>query len=155
MGYTHYWKLHRSHPAWPEVYGRTALDTATVILPWAESAGITLAGWDGEPGTDPECTEGAIVLNGSGQEDSCETFRIDALAGPPRYQGHDPDRDFCKTRRRPYDTVVLLVLLRLQAHAHAAGTTVEVWSDGSNSGGFDAARSAYADLFGTDAPEGP
>lgn len=147
MGYTRHWSVNRDEAAWPTVWAKTALDTATVILPWAERAGITLAGWDGTG--DPEVTEGTICLNGRDPE-SCETFRLDAVRPEPYFPGHNPDRDFTKTRRLAYDAVVHLILLRLTAHAGAHGATVHIYSDGPHED--DAHREVYASLFGEVAP---
>ena len=145
MGYTHYWYHDHTDPAWPEVYGRTLMDAKRII----EAARCPIVGWDHEPGTQPELSEGRLAFNGQGG-DGHESFVLEAQPNWAKATGDEvtlitrmeakrfaetgTNFTFCKTARKPYDDVVTAVLLRL-AH-HAADPTiptnckVEVSSDG-------------------------
>jgi hypothetical protein len=96
MGYTHYWKSREATPAeWHAMHA-----AAREILNRAAVAGIALAGWDGSPGTAPETSVDRIALNGKGAG-SHESFTLAA----------DGSDDFCKTNHKPYDAVVVALLM--------------------------------------------
>lgn len=130
MGYTHYWRGISIFT--PEFIS----DVYRII----EESGIPVAG---PMGTDaPEIDIEGILLNGVAPEDDYETFSLDA--GSIEF-------NFCKTARRPYDTVITTVLLR-QAHYSEA---FRIDSDGTWDE-WQPARTLYASIFGEEAnrPEG-
>jgi hypothetical protein len=136
MGYTHYWRGIGTPDR--EAYGRTLADAKQIV----EEAGrqdIRLANGLGEPGSDPELSEGQIVLNGLAPDEDYETFHFEAV----------PGNSFCKTREpdRPYDAVVNAILIRAKVHY---GDALSVSSDGDWS---DWARGVQLvkDAFGVDA----
>jgi hypothetical protein len=105
MGYTHYWRCQPdrivSHPG----HAQTLREMQALVE--AATVPLDLEG-NGEGG--------AVAFNGSG-DDGCETF-----SWPP----HD-SFDFCKTRQRPYDTLVTACLAIAK---HRLGDAVHVSSDG-------------------------
>ena len=172
MGYSHYYGRRRNVPAPADAYGRWAMD-AKALIAAAEASGIRLAGWDGGREAErPEITEGYVSLNGWGDE-SCETFRWDAeVPANPEWVDADDDYSwFVKTRLRPYDAVVVALLLRLK---HYYGDHVVISSDGSwdeypydytytdyrgqqqrevgVEPGWTLGRALYREVFGEDAP---
>jgi hypothetical protein len=97
MGYTHYWKIPKTVPNgdWHDI----VRDVAKII----EATNIPLALEYDEPEKKPEISPWCIQFNGVG-DDGHETFLI------------KPDLEefsFCKTARKPYDTVVVAVLAYL------------------------------------------
>jgi hypothetical protein len=131
MGYTHQWESEAiADDGWAKL-----LDAANRIM---GAADVRLAGpmGDGEPVLDDQ----QIALNGvAADEEGYETFALDASGG----------RDFCKTARRPYDTVVTAILLR--AALTVPGFSVS--SDGQWSEWEDG-RALYTRVFG-EAPAKP
>ena len=109
MGYTHYWKATKVDA---KEYKAALMDIAKIV----KDQKAILAGPNGEPKTRPITNDG-ISFNGI-DEDSHETFDLPA-AGLKKF-------DFCKTARKPYDTVVTACLARL---AEVKG--VKVSSDGN------------------------
>ena len=99
MGYTHYWELLSSvdETAWARI-----CDAAKRILSEATSMGIPLQ-WESDVDAMPEVSTEMIRFNGV-EEDGHETF----LVTP------NPKWDFCKTARKPYDTVVVAMLCMLE-----------------------------------------
>ena len=65
-----------------------------------EASPIPIAGWDGDVGILPEFLKDRISFNGVG-EDAHETFVL-----TPKETGFT----FCKTARKPYDTLVVAIL---------------------------------------------
>ena len=98
MGYTHYWngngsKRDVSKFAEFSTVARIAIDLAT-------SRGIELGDFMGEGG-EPEVNEKRIAFNGIG-DDSHESFVVTP---------EQTDFEFCKTNYKPYDVVVVAVLV--------------------------------------------
>ena len=126
MGYTHYYERRRDVAAPADAYGRWAMD-AKAIIATAEAQGIRIAGWDGDG--QPEFTEGYVSLNGW-QDESCETFiwHAELQDNPEWRDAAEPFFYFVKTRQRPYDAVVVALLLRLK---HYYGDAVDISSDGT------------------------
>lgn len=120
IGYTHYW---------------TTSETATKKN-WKEfckQARLIIAGFDGKIcGGDgngkPEISDECIWLNGCAEDEhDHETFNITVNGGA---------WDFCKTARKPYDTVVVALLMV----GKRMGIIKEWNSDGDEAhGDFDAA----------------
>lgn len=138
MGYTHYYERRRDVAAPADAYGRWAMD-AKAIVAKAEEHGIRIAGWDGgDQQAWPEFTEGYVSLNGW-QDESCETFIWHAeVQDNPEWRDPAEPYFYCvKTRQRPYDAVVVALLLRLK---HYYGDAVDVSSDGA----WDAAPYDYS-----------
>lgn len=107
MGYTHYWRGGVPKENWE----RCARDIVRVI----EASPVPLADGHGTPGTTPYVSKIDIVFNGVG-EDSHETMVVER--GGTRF-------NFCKTRRKPYDVVVVACLCIAAKHGLR-----EVESDG-------------------------
>jgi hypothetical protein len=105
MGYTHYWTIKEPFQGKPF---EDFLKGAEAIIEIAKDAGIAL-----QDATDLD----GVNINGAGLT-SHETFGI--------YVG-DEGFDFCKTARKPYDTVVCALLIHLKA---VLGDGVEIKSDG-------------------------
>jgi len=110
MGYTHYWQhnLDFSEADWKSI-----TDYAKSVI---KTSGIPLAGSHGVKGTKPEITDEDIWLNGV-EKDSHETF----------YVARHRDSGFCKTERKPYDKVVVDILLYMNRF-----TNITVSSDGDD-----------------------
>lgn len=126
MGYTHYWEYDGD----AETFAKTALDAKAIVA----ASPVPLAhGTD--PKLGPEVSEGRIWLNGA-DDDDYETFGITA--------GHATTFDFCKTANKPYDIVVVAILIRFAQHG---GTHVKVRSDGEWDSDWKAGRDLVAELF--------
>jgi len=108
MGYTHYWKHKRKEEVTDEQRKRMADFAHNAI----KLCNVPIAdGW-GEGG-DPVLTEKSIRFTGNGH-DAHETFSLLDTEG---FQ-------FCKTARKPYDTVVVACL----TYAQEIGLFTEAWS---------------------------
>lgn len=111
MGYTHYWE----NPGLDkEKFKEFSSDCKKI----AEESNVPLSNGLAEENSEPEFSEKRVWFNGVGK-DSCETFFV-----TPHASGFN----FCKTRRRPYDTVVVACLLCLKYYFD----DVSVSSDGDN-----------------------
>ena len=98
MGYAHYFELQKAEKKIPE----KALKIIEPILEEAYKTGLIQQEYDKpEP---PICTEKEIAFNGVG-ENGHETFY---------FRPNFTDFNFCKTARKPYDIVVMKVLLVLK-----------------------------------------
>lgn len=144
MGYTHYFYT-------PTEIDPLAFDVfANDVLKLTEAAGVPLAGWDGTG--DPEITAKTVGLNGVGEDDSHETFRV-SQTWEPSYPGDKPADDglnfhFCKTARKPYDVVVVASLIALK---HRLGEAVQISSDGDDADWDEGRALAQSTLgFGND-----
>ena len=111
MGYTHYWK--NSPNVGVEAYLKALTDCRKIVR--LAKKGL-LGNGSGDEGSKPQLT-GMIEFNGIGDE-SHETFYMPGTARELE------DFQFCKTQRKPYDTVVTACL------AVMATAGVEVSSDG-------------------------
>lgn len=107
MGYTHYWEGRAK--ATPEI-----LDAISAVI---AKSGVPIRGGFGKG--EPEVNADRIWLNGDeSTDDDYETFLVNF---------DDPEWTFCKTARRPYDTVVVAILTLL---AEANPDTFSWSSDG-------------------------
>jgi hypothetical protein len=113
MGYTHYFTLSKN----------TTESQIEKMIKFTNTA-IELFGADliangmGEEGTKPEVAKERIYLNGI-EDDSHETFALEFNSG---------EWQFCKTARKPYDTLVVACLLFADEN-----NVIEKWSsDGDN-----------------------
>lgn len=124
MGYTHYFELQKAEKKIPE----KALKIIEPILEEAYKTGLIQQEYDKpEP---PICTEKEILFNGVG-ENGHETFYF------------TPDNtkfNFCKTARKPYDAVVMKVLLVLKCFFD-----IDLGTDGDFEDEWNRARSYMAD----------
>lgn len=114
MGYTHYSKDSTATPA-------VIADACAIIA----AAGITVCGPDGTGS--PELTlEDGIWLNGSeALGEDYETFHLPGTDG-----ADDTGLDsFCKTERRPYDTVVAAILISAAVRNGQRFDTDGTWAD--------------------------
>ena len=128
MGYTHYWRTYRD---FTEVEWVALQREAERIVQAAQDRlDINLAG-PMEEGL-PEITEDAIALNGASDE-GYESFVLTRKQRDRRTWETEPARlglfDFCKTGRRPYDSVVVSILY---AANKIAGDAISVSSDGGD-----------------------
>jgi hypothetical protein len=104
MGYTHYWyrtpNLHR------EKFTKAVADCKRVC----EELDIPLAGWDGEG--KPLFAHDKVSFNGSGEDDSHETFAIMPEEAVNEWQSNTKHTfACCKTARKPYDLAVQCCLV--------------------------------------------
>jgi hypothetical protein len=97
MGYTHYWN--QARPFSPVEWG-DYMAAARTIIRRARAQGIKVAGWHGTGR--PQIDEDAVALNGR-EPEAFESFRVTSA--------WDSGRNFCKTGRRPYDAVVVALLI--------------------------------------------
>ena len=116
MGYTHYWiiKDTTKNLCVPNI----AQDVRAILM-----AGETpiADGW-GTPGTEPLVNEDMVDFNGVGDE--CH----EGFSFPPEKGSSTTDVfDFCKTARKPYDTVVCAAIMAVKHHLKG---NVRVSSDG-------------------------
>ena len=124
MGYTHYWVLVDGF--YPAALEAAVKDMSEIVY----RSELPVAGPNGQPGTDPEIGQTRIALNGIGDE-SNETFLIDA---------DRPGWDFCKTARKPYDSVVAACLLAAKHHLpdhfqlSSDGSWDDEWTNGASDG---------------------
>ena len=116
MGYTHYWTKKGN---WPPAKVTAAIQDMAAVIRRCE---MPLADGHGEPGTEPVIGPDCIAFNGVG-ELSYETFLFPGFSPPPS----SANFAFCKTARKPYDTIVVACLLVAKHHLGAA---IEVSSDG-------------------------
>lgn len=112
MGYTHYWRVSGSLDK--DKFKEFSSDCKKI----AEMSDVGLANLQGEEKTFPEFSETEVSFNGIGKY-SCESFFVNL---------NTSGFNFCKTRRRPYDTVVVACLLCLKYYFD----DVSVSSDGDN-----------------------
>jgi hypothetical protein len=99
MGYTHYW--HRT-----KVEDQKKWDALVEFTRMAISvSAVEIHGSDGYG--DPDLTKDLIRFNGKSPELYHETF---LMSRNPR----DDVPDFCKTNRKPYDVVVVAVLMEAE-----------------------------------------
>lgn len=97
---------------------------------------IYLANAHGKVGTSPQANIEGVIFNGmdfsnnGGEDGSHETLYIPRIFKPNDW--NKPEKglyfEFCKTARKPYDKVVVAVLIALKKHF----PTVKVSSDGDN-----------------------
>jgi hypothetical protein len=146
MGYTHYIQRDIVRSSGPATYGRFT-NGVEKIFAEAKTRGIEIGDAFGETAT-PEITETRVAFNGMG-DDAHETFSWDAVS--PRQPMHAVGQpmlfDFCKTALKPYDTVVVAVLLWLK---DCYTDAVEISSDGYWSEWYDG-RDLFRTVFGFEA----
>lgn len=94
MGHTNYWQGQAD--ATPELLGQ--------IQALFDSTDIPLANGHGDAGTKPFVNSEMVFFNGSG-DDMAETFYVKFGAD---------DWGFCKTYERPYDQIVVAVLVLIE-----------------------------------------
>ena len=115
MGYTHY---HNQVRSFTDTEWDLIITGATDIVEQAQSSGVTICGWDGTG--EPELTDELISLNGTDRNDcGYETFLVK--------KNEDDNFNFCKTARKPYDSVVVSILAWIDKVAPGA---LELGSDG-------------------------
>lgn len=120
MGYTHYYKIPSKMD---EVRFKALVKDVKVILKSAKKLKIELANGHGEEGTEPTASSNLIILNGV--EDDChETLYI--AREDDESKGNGLVFNFCKTARKPYDTIVVAILVALKKHFPES----EISSDG-------------------------
>jgi len=119
MGYTHYWTISKRIPAVKWILIQTAVEEIIKASPAKVQYEFDL---DAAPQINGE----AIRFNGPGDE-GCETFILSR--GKSEFE-------FCKTRQRPYDEVVVATLIAAKVFAPecvSASTdgTQEDWARGA------------------------
>lgn len=96
MGYTHYWSTSKNNANWDKF-----IQFVSLAILHENARGIKIADGFGE--NEPELNERRVWLNGSDENDeSHETFSIRRTVS---------ERGFCKTNRKPYDTLVVACLV--------------------------------------------
>jgi hypothetical protein len=110
MGYTHYYKI---PSRMDEIRFHALVTDVKVILKSAKKLGIKLANGHGEEGTTPTTSSNLIIFNGV-EDDSHETLYI--AREDDEVKGNELVFNFCKTARKPYDTIVVAVLVALKKH---------------------------------------
>jgi hypothetical protein len=93
MGYTHYWK----HNGFTDNQWNLLLDTSREII---TNTGCKIVNAFGEENTNPLLDDRCISFNGAGDQ-SCESFYLTKS---------EQLFEFCKTRRNPYDKVVVGIM---------------------------------------------
>lgn len=148
MGYTHYYSRSYTESNGTAEYAKFREGAERIILEGVAS-GIKIADAFGEKLGRWENTDDRVALNGHG-DDSHETFAWESKT-PPTIQSAIDNKpmffNFCKTARKPYDAVVVALLLLLK---DVYGDAVDVSSDGSWSEWQDG-RDLYAKVFGVEA----
>jgi hypothetical protein len=134
MGYTHYW----------ESYAMTIPDEAVTVikalLAKAYADGVVQLEYD-DP-RPPVVTAEEIRFNGVG-ENGHETFHFNVHDELRSWDG--TPFDFCKTARKPYDALVMRVLIVLKYHLQ---DRLQVRSDGGFTEEWQQARDAMRDEYG-------
>lgn len=129
MGYTNYW--YRPTVLDQDRFDKFSEDAKSLALGWegpiADGAGVE--------GSKPRFDHDEVTFNGV-EDDAHEAFHIPRVFDPPSWRP-EPDEDglhfdFCKTARKPYDTLVCAVLIAFKHHF----PEVVVASDG-NWGGYN------------------
>jgi hypothetical protein len=114
MGYTQYYSQNRSFTdiEWGQItkFAKHLFNNQKNIV----------ANWEGEPGTTPKVDRKVINFNGIGP-DAHENFLLSKDVTPDHSFG------FCKTRQKPYDTVVVALLVYIDEVAPGA---LHITSDG-------------------------
>jgi hypothetical protein len=140
MGYTHYFR--RKSALDKKTFNKFAEDVR-VIFEAAKKKRITLVGPYGQKDTLPIAIEGMISFNGL-DKNSHETMYIPRLLKRKSYDDkNELIFDFCKTARKPYDLIVVAVLVAFKHHFPHA----EISSDGDNED-FEAGKNLCVKLFG-------
>ena len=113
MGYTHYWSMSNDFtPAeWQLICG-AARNVITKFNDFGNS--VKLAREYDDISTPAEITDEHIRFNGLG-DDGHETFLIPReIPEAPEWRQGEPDFQFCKTARKPYDDAVVAVLIYIR-----------------------------------------
>jgi hypothetical protein len=117
MGYTHYWKItERLDKDWDK-WTSFLPDAMKIISHASQKLDIALADALGETKGEATVSLSGVSLNGYG-EDSHESFVLTAEI---------TKFDFCKTAQKPYDRVVVAILILATEYF---GNDIEVTSDG-------------------------
>jgi len=131
MGYTHYFQAVKEPTTeqWDNIACRTRQ-----LYKTAANEGIALAFEDDEYIEAPVADRGLIRFNGAGGE-GYETFCITHTPEKDRHGRPGFAFSFCKTARRPYDTVACAVLLVMNEEAPgvwdiASDGDLEEWGPG-------------------------
>ena len=126
MGYSHYWETNGG------IEDEQWLDFTDFVNMAIGECGAKIVNGAGEKGTIPAVTGTSVALNGEGDDESYETFNVGRF---------DVGFNFCKTDRRPYDTLVVACLI--------AGTRLGIFSKWSSDGDHDelvAGRNLYNEI---------
>lgn len=130
MGYTNYWYRPKSIPA--KVWEAFRADACLLINTWnRQDDPKRRVAWEyNAAGKLPDVNGKVVRFNGTG-ELGHETFLIERTIAKDEQDRAKPDGTyfaFCKTSRKPYDDLVVAVLVALKHHCPA----VKVSSDGSD-----------------------
>lgn len=148
MGYTHYYSRSYTDSNGKLEYLKFREGAERIILEGVAS-GVKIADAFGEKLGRWENTDDRVSLNGHGEE-AHETFVWDAVTPPATESAitNVPYHfNFVKTARKPYDAVVVALLLLLK---DVYGNAVDLSSDGSWSEWQDG-RDLYAKVYGVEA----
>lgn len=120
MGYTHYWKItERLDKDWDK-WTSFLPDAMQIMSHASQKLDIALADAFGETKGDNMISLSGVSMNGYGEE-SYESFVL---------TNEVTKFDFCKTARKPYDPVVVAILILATEYF---GNDIEVTSDGDRS----------------------
>jgi hypothetical protein len=145
MGYTHYWYYNpsKANENKNSAFGK-ALAEIKKYKALLESRGLVLTGPMGEG--IPVLTSQEIAFNGDGSRGlDHESFLVER-----DHQGERHGFGFCKTARKPYDTLVCLSLISL-FEAFGDSAVFSYCSDGSDADWVEA-REIYREVNGQEAP---
>lgn len=135
MGYSHYYHQKRDYTQ--EEWKQLQADVSTLLKYVEHRAGILIRNWNGSDKA--TISRDVINFNGAG-DDSCENFIIERERKTCEHTGQK-GYHYCKTNRKPYDTVVTALLCYLTSVSETHGAT----SDGSGTDfvqGLELARQA-------------
>jgi hypothetical protein len=139
MGYTHYFSHKKtSKKKW--------MDILADCKKLHEADDVSLCHY-GDDNDSPVFNQAQICFNGMGS-DGHETFQVLRAGVPQRLPSPSEDKgfQFCKTARKPYDTLVCACLLVYMQHSP---DTMDLGSDGDPSDWKDA-ENFVKDLLGYD-----
>ncbi len=131
MGYTNYWDQHRD---FTDQEWATMMKCADWVVQEADRRGVVLRGWDGT--SVPKVTTSDIGFNGNGDTgDDYETFLLEKKQAEKDNWTSQEDYNregatvFCKTAKKPYDAVVVAMLVIAKTIAPNA---LDIRSDGGD-----------------------
>lgn len=145
MGYTHYWTQTRdlTEQEFGDFVGSARRIIAAAEGKPTDSANggytspVQICNWDGKG--KPELTKNKLSLNGNGPDLDHESFVINRVIDSDAWS-------FCKTARKPYDVVVVALLIIL-----AQDYGFEVSSDGDVED-WEAGEKLVAEALGKEYP---
>lgn len=145
MGYTHYWEQPKTIPQ--ETWNNKVMPAVDMLIQEFMAEGLKLGDGFGAYTEDKLVTENTICFNGSEEcNEAYETFRVERETDSRSPEGFN----CCKTQYRPYDKLVVAVLMTVTAIVDDK-SVFNWYSDGSVAeGNFDAACRLICKTLGED-----